>query len=128
MKIEACTISHNQQRYETCGDYFTDKNGVRQFRISKLGNPDFEMLVLLHEMVESYLCQRRGIPDAKIDAFDKWFEDARAQGFVYDDDEPGCHPNSPYLREHMFAMMLERAMAKELGVSWDEYANAIEAL
>jgi hypothetical protein len=127
--LQAKTIPHKDHRYPTVGDYWTDEKGVEQFRVSKMSNPDYEFLVLIHELVEDYLCQRRGISEPKqIKPFDEWFEKARELGMVYDDDEPGCHPNAPYMREHMFAMMIERLVGRELGVDWNKYAEEVESL
>jgi hypothetical protein len=128
LNIVAKTIPHKTHRYETVGDYFRDPKGVQQFRVSDMGNKDYEFLVLLHELVESHLCQKRGIAEEKITEFDKWFEQARDMGMIYDDDEPGTHPNSPYLREHMFAMMIERAMAREIGIDWEQYNKTVMGL
>ena len=128
LNIHAKTIPHNQHRYETVGDYYQDKSGVQQFRVSDMKNSDYEFLVLLHEFVESYLCQKRGIKEQAITAFDEWFEKAREMGMIHDDDEPGCHPNAPYMREHMFAMMIERQMARELGVDWEKYNSTVMGL
>lgn len=122
------TIPHNGQRYETVGDYFTDALGVRQFRISEMQNPDYEFLVALHEFIESYLVQKRGISDAVIDDFDKAFEAERARGTFQDGDEPGDSLVAPYHEEHTFATIIEEAVAAELGVEWGSYTAAVDAL
>jgi len=127
LNINIKTIPHAQHRYPTVGDYF-DKNGKHEVRVSKMSDWRYEFLVALHELVESHLCKHRGIAEQSITDFDVWFEKAREMGMIFDDDEPGCHPSAPYMKEHMFAMMVERQMARELGVDWDKYAEEIEKL
>jgi hypothetical protein len=84
--------------------------------VSRLGNDDYEFLVALHELVESYLCERRGITAADVDAFDFPFRG---------DGEPGDNPTAPYFREHAFATKVERLMADELGVDWAAYETTL---
>lgn len=126
------TIPHAKQRYETVGDYFTAHNWVRigegltrQFRVSDMGNPDYEFLVALHELIESHLAQKRGISDAAIDAFDIAFEAARREG---DTNEPGNDPRCPVYREHQFATQIEHMVAEELGVNWKDYDRTVNSL
>ncbi len=95
-----------------------------------MGNPDYEFLVALHELIESHLVQKRGIPDAAIDEFDIEFEKRRAAAppDFADYAEPGSDPAAPYYREHQFATAIEKSVAEELGVDWDEYDRAVKAL
>jgi hypothetical protein len=126
------TIPHSAQRYETVGDYYTAPLGeggtpVRQFRISEMQNPDYEFLLAMHELIESHLVQKRGIPDAVIDDFDIAFEAERVKGY-FQDEEPGDHPQAPYHREHQFASMIDRLVANELGVDYAAFNQAVMAL
>jgi hypothetical protein len=130
------TIPHTEQRYETVGDYFTvddlsEKVGSapgRVFRISEMDNPDYEFLVMIHEIIESHLVQKRGISDAAIDAFDIQFEKDREAGKVPQDAEAGDSIEAPYYREHRFATTIERLVAYELGVDWMSYDNTVMSL
>lgn len=101
------------------GDYRTDRNGTLQVRISDLGGLDYEIPVLIHELIEWYLCQKRGISNDQIDVFDFQF-----QG----DGEPGDSPLSPYIKEHRFAENIERQIVHEAGLRWAEYDRHIEAV
>ena len=47
--IRIKSISHKSQRYETVGDYFTDKKGKEQIRVSRMSDPRYELLVAVHE-------------------------------------------------------------------------------
>lgn len=125
MNITIKTIPHDKQRYPTCGDWWFDKSGDLQLRISDMGNPEYESLVALHELVEVMLCKKRGITAEQVDAFDMAFEKAREEG---NDDEPGDDPKAPYRKEHFFATNIECLMAGELGVDFKEYEAAVNAL
>src|SRR5664280_805781 len=111
MEISIKTIPHNQQRYETVGDYWWDENGNLQIRVSDMGNQDFEYLVAEHELKEAYLCKKRGIKEPDIMAFDIAHPDS---------DEPGAEPDAPYYKEHMFASAIEMLIAEQLNVNWQE--------
>lgn len=115
-KINIRTIPHKKQRYDTCGDYFKSKDTI-QFRISKT-NADYEFLVMIHELVEWYLTQKRGITIKEIDNFD----------LHYVGDDPGADPDAPYHKEHMFATFIEQVLADELGIDWWKYDQLINQL
>jgi hypothetical protein len=65
-------IPHSLQRYNTVGDYVKDENGIT-ITVSKM-RPHYEFLVAIHELIEAYLVQAKGIKIEDIDAFDKRFE------------------------------------------------------
>lgn len=119
-------VPHHKQRYETLGDWIPGKPA--RMVASRLNNPDFEFLVLFHELIEHELCKKRGIKDSVVVAFDKRFERERNRGLHSPSSEPGASHTAPYRREHSFAMRLERLMAKELGVNWKKYNNAVIGL
>ena len=126
MLIDVKVIPHNQQRYETVGDwYFNQDNNRLTIRVSSMRNRKYEFLVALHEQVEAMLCLERGICEKEITLFDMKFEAAREDGNT---DEPGDDPAAPYKREHFFATSVERLMASELGVDWRLYEEAVNSL
>lgn len=120
------TIQHSDQRYPTVGDYWyttlPSGEGTTELRVSDMGNADYEFLVALHELVESYLCKKRGIAEESITDFDKKFEAERTAESL---DEPGNSPDAPYHKEHLFATSIERQVAAELGVDWDAYDETV---
>ena len=111
MNIYIQAIPHDAQRYDTLGDWWFDPTGDHlQIRTSKSGlGEDAEFLVALHELVEAYLCKRRGITTQMVDAWD--MHHAGKSG-----SEPGDRLGCPYGREHRFAMIVEHLMAHELGL------------
>jgi hypothetical protein len=120
-KIYIYVIPHNQQRYDTCGDWFIDDFGNWCINVSDLGDPRYNFLVALHELVEMALCIERGITADVVDRFDIGYD-----GKYLDD--PGVDPKAPYHREHMSATVVERDLARKLHVGWEKYNKAIDEL
>jgi hypothetical protein len=117
-------INHKDHRYETVGDYF-DVNGETVIRVSNMHNWKYELLVAIHELIECKLTQARHISEKKITKFDLKFEKERKEGKHPQDAEPGFDKKAPYKREHTFATKIEKLVAKELGVNWNEYDKKV---
>ena len=111
-------IEHRDQRYKTAGDYWADKNKW-EIRISRMKNPDYEFLIMIHELVELYLTQKRGIKEEDITKFDLEH---------LDNEDPGSIPEAPYHKEHMFSMEVEKLIIKELGLDWKDYMDSFDKL
>lgn len=124
MRIVIETIPHSKHRYETVGDFWWEQDGSLQIRVSKMVDERYSLLVALHEMIEATLCERRGIAEPDIMAFD---QSIIMEPNEYADD-PGHDPAAPYHVEHVFAECIERLMAQQLGVNWQEYGRAVEQL
>jgi len=101
------TVPQEDQRYNTVGDWLMVPGDTCEIRISRDVHEDEGFLIALHEMVEWYLCRKRGIAQEVVDAFDMAYTG---------DDEPGDELAAPYTREHRFAMLIEHLMAHELGI------------
>jgi hypothetical protein len=84
-----------------------------------MGNPSYEFLVIIHELVEYVLCWCVGIKPETVDKFDMEF---KGNG------EPGDSPNAPYHKQHCIATGVERILAAFLGVSWRDYERKINSL
>jgi hypothetical protein len=125
--IHTHSIPHNCQRYNTAGDYFESDNAW-EFRISKLGDWRFEVLVIIHELVEKVLCKNAGVEDADIDKFDIQFEKDREAGSHTPTEEPGDDKRAPYHRQHVIASRVEKIVARAAGVRWRDYNAAINSL
>jgi hypothetical protein len=129
LKINIKTIPHSHHRYKgTVGDYFADKKGIEQVRVSKMSNWRYEYLVAIHELIEDFLCQHRGIKESDITRFDKQFEREREKGLHSPEAECGDSMDAPYFIEHQFATKIEKMLAEQLGVSWEKYSNEIITL
>ena len=127
LRIEFRVIPASEQRYPTCGDYWFDENGVWQFRVSRMGNLFYEILVLIHELTEWAMCEVIGIQEPDIKKFDEMFEAERAAG-LWKDEEAGHDPRAPYGYQHKCAEKVERLAAELMKVDWGTYSNAVESL
>lgn len=125
MRIVIKTIKHNKHRYPTVGDWWFDKNGNLEVRVSRMEDRRYVVLVALHEVIEALLCDERGITDEDVTKFDVEFERERKSG---DTREPGDQFNAPYYKEHKFASRVERLIAGELEVDWNEYEKEVNSL
>lgn len=128
LKIIVQSIPHREQRYETVGDYWDDPDGTQHVRVSDMKNQTYEMLVVIHELIEKELCRMRGIPHEVITAFDILYEEERKQGVHGKNDEPGADSRAPYYKEHMLATKLEMELAQEMNVDWIEYGQTVADL
>ena len=135
------TIVHHAQRYETSGDWQTVGGNDFKVTVSELGDWRMEALIGLHELIEAVLCKNAGISQESVDEFDKEFEHARDsysgthpncftfRGTLENDDaEPGDNVAAPYYKQHQLATGIERILAAELGVDWNDYEAAVNAL
>lgn len=125
MRLIKKIIPHNEQRYDTCGDWIWTSSGDLYITISDTGNKLYNELIGFHEEIEALLCRQRGITQEEVDSFDMEYEARRPEG---DTSEPGDSLKAPYYNEHQFATCLERLMALELGVNWKEYDEKVSSL
>jgi hypothetical protein len=116
-------IDSEDQRYPTCGDYWETDTSY-EFRITKQVRDERSILILLHEMVEYFLCTRRGISEQEITEFDLEWEQKRQQGDQIAD-EPGNEPDAPYYWEHRFSENVERIVALEADIDWEDYERKL---
>ncbi len=127
-EIDIKVIPHNEQRYETPGDYWDDASGVKQIRVSA-SKPHYEFLITVHEFIEAYLVASKGVNENDITNWDKRFEEMRTKyPEIIGDMEPGDNDGAPYYHEHQMATRVEKWLADSLGINWDEYAKEIDGL
>lgn len=117
INIECKTIPASEQRYNTCGDYWTDAE-VLHFRVNQMSDWRSEAAVFLHEFVEKMLTIQRNIDEKSIDRFDMY--EYQGSG------EPGDDPDCPYRNEHRTAENLERLFIEALGMHWDEHTKLVD--
>jgi hypothetical protein len=113
-----------EMRYPTLGDWFYEETGALRIVVAKDdedGVPvpqDEQKLILIHELVEVWLCEKAGITQKQVDDFDlMWEHSLRNTG----DEEPGDDPDSPYRTQHRHAMIIEHLLASFMGM--DDYGT-----
>lgn len=126
-EISVKIIPHHLQIYDTCGNYRI-VDGDLLIEISDTGNFFYNMLVLVHELVEIIQVIKAGIKFKDIDNWDIKFERDRTAGLHRNTAEPGDDPKSPYYKAHKFATKVERLLCACLGLSWVKYNNALYSL
>jgi len=112
------TVEAKEMRYDTVGDW-NIKKGKDSSSVdvwtADMGNVDFNFLILIHELVEAYLCLKRNISNKEVMDFDK--------KSVAED--PGHSEKAPYHEEHEFATKIEKLIAQQLKVKWDRYDDKV---
>ena len=127
LRILIKTVKHSNQRCEAAGDRIKKKSG--QFiTVSDMKDKRYEFLVALHEMIEWFLCDDRGIRQKEVDDFNSGFELDRDLGIHNGSIEPGDDSAAPYHKEHVFATYVEGLLAAELGVHWKDYTKTLNNL
>lgn len=151
MRLDIQIIDHNAQRYETCGDWWVDAEGVVQVRVSHLSDRKYEYLILIHELTEMFLelakrrtkltrpnrivqppphevreLQELRLLTEETDRFDQRYEASRSADD--NESEPGCEPDCPVYQGHMAASAIENIAAMVLEVNYNKYAEEVGAL
>lgn len=124
MNVDIKVIPHSRQRYPTVGDWWFERKNL-SIRVSEMGNWRYEMLVVVHELVEVLICKHEGITQKQVDRFDIAFENARKPG---NEDEPGDDARAPYRIQHGIASGVERICAALMGVDWNKYDTKVNSL
>lgn len=128
MNVTVRIIPHEEQRYETVGDWVFLSDDHLVVTISNLDNFYYSFLVALHEQIEAVLCKQAGIDEKDVTAFDTIFEAERAAGKHDAEAEPGDDPQAPYHEQHIIATQIEKEIAAALKIDWRKYEKAIYAL
>lgn len=123
MNIQLRTIPQVEQRnVHDVGDWF-ERDGATHINASKLENPSYEFLILIHELIEWWICTAWGISDEIVMAWDVAWAEAHphpAPGV-----EAGNDPGAPYHWPHVAAGLVERFVAFVLRVDYQAYDEAI---
>jgi hypothetical protein len=129
-------IDHQDQRYETAGDWYRSPRSVMNDLYDKMRENEctlvvrasrlrddrgnfFALAVAYHELGEALACIANGVTEKEVDEFDVDFV---GKG------EPGDDPRSPYTRFHGYATACERILIGAMDLSWGVYERAINAL
>jgi hypothetical protein len=126
MKILIGFIPHEDQRYETCGDYYYDKEGNLIVLISDTGDQRSNFAVAIHEVFEALSCQIAQIPEEDITEFDIAYEEARKPEDTTS--EPGDDPAAPYRLQHQSATLAERIFCDSVDLDWSRHEANVYAL
>ena len=116
-KITIAQVEDAEFRYDTLGDWqYDERHGevVAHIAVPKFG-PDTNYaawLIVVHEIVELFLCLRAGVTQREADDFHAARKDS---------DEYGDEPDCPYYDQHQIADAVEKLLCGVIGVSWKDY-------
>lgn len=117
MDITIKVIPESEMRPNASGaDWFWDKDGNLQVRVSPLSDYRREILLAIHETVEAIMCYYNGVTQESVDAFDAEYDKTHSADLNAGDD-----PAAPYQHEHCLATAIERILCAELRVNWESY-------
>jgi hypothetical protein len=105
----------DQIRNGQLDDYGVDGERL-WFEIKDTGIEGYNLLLLIHAIVEYLLTEGRGIPLAMIDKFDEDHPDS---------EEPGDEVNAPYRNEHCLSIGIERIICAYLNIPWKVYEERL---
>lgn len=116
------TTDHiKDHRYRSIDDWTdptpTPSGMVFSTETADTGNMDYNFLVLIHALVEQYLCYKHKITDEQVTGFDMAHTHC---------DNPGEHEEAPYYEEHLAANDIEAQISAMLEVKWSDYETAID--
>lgn len=111
---------HKHQTYNTAGNY-NQWDNYWLLEVSELPDWRMEAAIVIHEFVEMCLTKHRGISWDDITRYD-------TVGNGKDSDDPGANEDAPYHKEHTEAERLERLFCDMIGIEWDVYNKALDAL
>jgi hypothetical protein len=104
-------------RYADVGDWHYSHKG-REIRVPRGLSDEETLLLMVHELVESFMVSRDGVHEAAVNAFDQAHADA---------DEAGALSAAPY-HDHAAATKVEKKLAAVLGVRWATYDRDTDRL
>lgn len=136
MRIVIDTTPHNDQRYNSVGDWRWEATSetltTLHIRVSEFPSGmknskwKYEFLIGIHELVEAILCESQGISEKQVDDFD--INEKIDEECFELDVEQGDHPEAPYKHQHNIATGIERILCATLGIDWYEYDHQIEKM
>jgi len=90
MDIRIHSIPHDQQRYDTAGNWITEFNtttgleDLKEVRISQLGDENAEFVCGIHEAIEAWWCRVHHIIQQDVDEFDIYWEETKPHYYEHE--------------------------------------------
>lgn len=100
------------------GDWHYSVASVAALVSLAIRDPDSQLAIGIHELIEAWMCRKVGITDEAVCEFDETYEAERAEGKHSEDEEPGDDPRCPYREQHAAATFVERAVCAAIGLPW----------
>lgn len=129
--INIKVIPHKDQVCGITGEWYTDKKGTVQIRVSQMGDLRAEAMHIVHEVVEwaASIINPLTMDDTLTDAQDKEFLRKREEGILPEGhEEPGFGPDCLYGPGHHLGTAVEMILAQYYGINWIDYDNHVRAI
>jgi len=131
LKINIRTKPIKKFRVEDVGDYYwiispVPEENVLKIVVAEMENQDYEFLVALHELIESYLLLKKGVSFEEVGKYDMKFLQEQKEGKRPKNANAGDQKDCPYRKEHAFATKIEKILANYLKVDWKQYEKYLD--
>lgn len=123
MNILIKRIDQKEHLFTTIGDWRFDEKGDLIILVSKMSDWRYEATVIVHELIEYFICKNLNVTLEQCDAFDSLFEQEYKLGIQPLTAEPGFDKRCPFHKGHLFGSFMERIMITILGASWKSYVE-----
>jgi hypothetical protein len=137
MKIDIKSIPFKEMPYPSLDGYWDNPDGSVSFRTCEETSEKAQFLVLIHAMIEYYLCKFNGITEPEIADWDLMIEEAVKEGELPEDIDSGyaivhnitgSPVLAPYRDQHHLATAVEGLLLPSMQYSEEEYSKEIETL
>jgi len=130
MKITIEIVKLSEQRKfhgkPILGDwFFNEESNELHIKMVDLGDWRYNFLYARHETDEAFLCKAAGISTKTVDEFCDLPETDPRVGEGNPDSLSG-YGEAPYQVQHNDALVAEWIMAKNLGIDWRAYGEAVQ--
>lgn len=118
MNVSIQMVPPAEMRYQTVGDWQV-KGNTLIVKVARSGDARTDMLVAIHELCEAFTFLENGGHELDVDRFDKGWKSK-----VYN--EAGDDPKAPYHEEHVLATIIERLLAAQIAMPWEQHDENVE--
>lgn len=129
METTLTKTNTREVRCNQAGDWWNKDDETTMANSVPMSDERSEFAVLIHELVEAFLCRYAGVTEQSVLNHDVMFEKERADGLHDEWVEAGDDPRAPYKDQHFVATTIERILCVAMKLPWEYHeAIVVEAL
>ena len=118
--LHATPLPPSDLPYPTAGNWEITSSGDIVASCASLPDMDESVaLVMIHELVEAFICKCNGISEESVTAFDTSHLELN---------EPGDSPEAPYHSAHFTSMQVEKMICSSIGLSWHKHEENVSKI
>jgi hypothetical protein len=129
LDIEIRRVEITEIPFITLGHWFREKSGKLVILCVKLQRWQYEVAVILHELIEAVYCANKVITTEECDRFDAWWDEQVKAGVIPAAKEAGFDKRCPYHVGHIWGARAERFVIWFLAgprINWKDYTKDCE--